>query len=118
MMVSASSGCDLPMILIGKSQGKSNSESFAGFILCSLLRFLRLGALIRRIQRRKDRTRLAGADRLAVEPRDRQHFLGGRTDDDLVGPARFGFGDLTRFKADPAFVRQLFDQTVANSFEN
>jgi hypothetical protein len=54
------------MILIGKSQGNSNSDSFTGLILYSLLRlarFLGLGSLISSVQRRKDRARLALADR-------------------------------------------------------
>ena len=82
------------------------------------LRFLGLGALIGRVQRRKHRARLAVTDRLAVQLRDRQYFLGGGADQNLVGGTQLGFGDLARFEANAAFARQLFDQTVANPFEN
>src|SRR5262245_14729168 len=88
----------LPMILIGKSQGKAIAESGKKGLLYGRDRLslagahhLQLELLVQLVHAAECRARPAVADLLAVELDDREHFFRRRADPDLVRCAYLGF---------------------------
>src|SRR5262245_49198824 len=79
----------LPMILIGKSQGKANGDSGRNRLSLARPHHLLLEVLVGLIHALEDRPRLAVADLFSVQGDDREHFLRGRADPELVGGAHF-----------------------------
>src|SRR5262245_26170501 len=66
----------LPMILIGKSQGKAKGDSGRNRLSLAGAHHLLLELLVELEHAAERRPRLAVADLLAVEADDREHFLG------------------------------------------
>src|SRR5688572_22033005 len=111
-----------PMTLIGKSQGKARGEPSAtsgtgtssqARPLClqslALARthHLLLELLVELVHAAEKRTRAAVPDALAVELDDRQHFLRGGSDPDLVGGAHLGFAHFPELDRQVVGVREL-----------
>src|SRR5262247_2072426 len=67
----------LPMILIGKSQGKANGDSGRDRLSLARAHDLLLEVLISLEHALEDRAGLAVADLAAVEGHDGEHLLGG-----------------------------------------
>src|SRR4051812_28605888 len=75
----------LPMILIGKSQGKASGDSGRNRLSLACTHDLLLELLVELVHALELRTRLARADLPAVELDDREHFLGRGAHPDFVG---------------------------------
>src|SRR5690242_12818424 len=111
VMTWANSSWRLPMTLIGKTQGKVRRDSgccgWVMVVICIPPRWgrdapnssgdgpaaadARLVFLEERVHALEDRPGLAAADGLAVERRDREHFLGRGGEPHLVGGAQLRF---------------------------
>src|SRR3954464_12876919 len=105
----------LPMILIGKSQGKANADSGRNRLSLARAHDLLLELLIELVHAPEYRARLALANRLAIERHDREHFLGGRGHPHFVRAAHLGFADVPELHRQPVGGGELADHVVRDA---
>src|SRR5699024_4747863 len=105
-MVWAKSASARPMTLMGKRHGNSRMVSRSvdpeepEFVSSVLIIMLPV------------------ALRLSVKGHDGQYFFGGRAQHEFIGALHFLFGNGACFKVNTAFCCQLFEQAVADAFED
>src|SRR5262245_54409420 len=94
VMICAKPRSFLPMILIGKSQGKANGDSGRDRLSLAGAHDLLLEVLVQLVHAAERRPGLAVADRPAVQADDREHLLRRGADPDFVRAAHLGLGHV------------------------
>src|SRR3954464_1847761 len=105
----------LPMILIGKSQGKANGDSGRNRLSLARAHDLLLELLIELVHAPEYGAGLALADRLAIERDDREHFLGRRRHPEFIRAAHLGLTDVPEFHRQAVGGCELADHVVGDA---